>query len=593
LEYRGYDSAGVAFEPLQGDNSGRIEVVKTLGGVAALQQRLDTLVDTEATTAIGHNRWATHGVPSEVNAHPHTNSDNTIAVVHNGVIENHGYLREELEDNGYTFRSQTDTEVIPHLIDLCLRDGLDPDEAFQTAVGRLQGAYAILAVMGQQPGVMYAARKASPLVLGVNGEEHFAASDPSVWFDHTKQLVEMGNDEIARLSPDGYRIRAPHGDVTRPPKTLTGEFELAERRDFPHWMLQEIHEQPQVVRAAISGRVFPEQNMIKLGGLESPEVRERLRQTERLLIVACGSSYHAGLIGERLIEEIAGVPVEVQDASEFNYRDEPIGHNTAVLAISQSGETADTNAAVEKANKKGLLTLGINNSPGSTLDEITDAGVHCRAGKETSVASTKAFVSQVLTLAEIALVLGRNNNPDQQHIMQELTALPEQIEAILADTSAIEAAAEKYAGSRDFLYMGRGYEYPTALEGALKLKEISYIHAEGYSAGAMKHGPLALIDEDFPTLAIATDTDSPAYGKTLSNIQEVKARSGPVLALATEGNPDIEKLVDDVLFVPKTTEQLQPILNTVVLQLLAYHVAVKKGLNVDQPRNLAKSVTVE
>ncbi len=587
LEYRGYDSMGIA---VVNADTQELDVFKSLGGVSALNAGLES-IDYPVTTAIGHTRWATHGKPSTANAHPHINGDGTIAIVHNGVIENHAWLRRELEDNGYEFRSQTDTEVIPHLLDMYVREGKEPEEAFALTIGRLTGAYAVLAVLKDQPDTLYAAKLGSPLVLGVNGGEHFASSDPSVWIANTKKAIRMEDNDIATLSTDGYHLLTPAGKVTRVPEILSDDFQQAELGTFPHWMLKEIHDQPEAIRAATSGRIFAEENLVKLGGLDSPEIREKLRQTERLIITACGTSYHAGLIGERLIEEIAGIPVEVQLASEFQYKKEPISHDTAVLAISQSGETADTIAAINKANNLGLLTLGINNTPGSTIDNVTRAGIHCRAGKEVSVASTKAFTSQVIALAEIALHLGRHSNAEQHPLMQELSTLPSKVEAILQDTSQIQVAAQKYAKHRSFLFVGRGYEYPSALEGALKLKEISYIHAEGQSAGEMKHGTLALIDEDFPTFAIATNSQT--YEKTISNIQEIKSRSGPVLALASEGNVDITSIVDDVLYVPSTIEQLQPVLNAVVMQLFAYHVAVARGYNVDRPRNLAKSVTVE
>lgn len=593
LEYRGYDSMGIAFPSTDLSQPRKLEVYKSLSGVAGLDSELKS-DDHQATTAIGHTRWATHGQPSIPNAHPQTNKLRTVALVHNGVIENHDVLRKELEYNGYTFSSDTDTEVIPHLIDLYLEEGQEPDEAFTTTVGRLSGAYAVLACIAREPNTIYAAKLGSPLVLGVNGGEHFASSDAMVWSDKTKKAVFLDDYEIARLSTDGYKSWSIQGyDTTRQPQELSDEYQQAEKGDFPYWMLKEINDQPQTVRAATSGRVHPAENLVKLGGLEDPEIREKLRQTERIVIVACGTSFHAGLIGERLIEEVAGIPVEVQLASEFRYRSEPLTPNTAVLAISQSGETADTRAAVEKANDLGLLSLGINNSPGSTIDRITKAGVHCRAGKEVSVASTKAFTSQVTILAEIALALSKNSNELQRPLMKELAVLPAKIEQILNNTSAIEAAAKKYADDKysGFFFIGRGYEHPSAMEGALKLKEISYIPAEGYAAGELKHGPIALIDESRATFAIATD--SPFYDKTLSNIEEVKARKGPVIALATEGNKDIKDTVDDVLYVPASLEQTQPILNAIVMQLFAYYVAVEKGLNVDRPRNLAKSVTVE
>ena len=590
LEYRGYDSVGLAYFAI---DSPRLEVVKSLGGVSALVASL-TPEAAKATTALGHTRWATHGAVTIANAHPQVNTDETIAVVHNGTIENHDLLRRELKSLGYDFLSETDTEVIPHLLDHYLRGGQEPDEAFTNTIKRLEGAYAILGHFAVQPDTIYAARLSSPLVLGVRGDEYFAASAQQVIIPHTRWVTFMDDYEVARLSPDDkYRTWHFQGrDTTRPPKELSDEYEAAELGDFPYFMLKEIYEGPQTVRAATSGRVRPEESIVKLGGLEDkPEVVEKIRQIERLVIVACGTSYHAGLIGERLIEQVAGIPVDVQLASEFQYRDEPLAPNTAVLAISQSGETADTIGAVNKANKLGLLTLGVNNSPGSTIDRITDAGVYCRAGTEISVASTKAFISQVTVLAEVALALSQESTTLKRPLMEELVAMPAKIEHILKDAPTIEAAAKKYATARNFLYIGRGYEYASAMEGALKLKEISYIHAEGCGAGEMKHGTLALIDEEFPTFAIATNGS--VYEKTLSNIEEIKARKGPVIALATEGNGTIRGIVDDVLYVPATLEQTQPILNAIVMQLFAYYVAIEKGFNVDRPRNLAKSVTVE
>lgn len=589
IDYRGYDSAGIAFPDPE---SPRLKVYKSLGRVTGLVGDIEP-VDHVASTAIGHTRWATHGGVTIPNSHPHTNEDSTIAVVHNGIITNHESLRRELMVNGYSFNSETDTEVIPHLFDKYLKEGLEPEEAFAQTMSDLQGEYAVLAVRAEEPDKILAAKLGGPLILGVNGHEHFASSDARAWVANTKKAIYLEDEEMAVLSTDGYRVRSLHGkNIKRPPEILSDEdFKRAELGHHPHWMIKEIMEQPETVRNATRGRIRPEQGVVKLGGLEDPEIREKLRQTERLIIVACGTSYHAGLIGEMLIEEVAGLPVEVKLASEFLTRAEPISRNAAVLAISQSGETADTISAIKKSNQLGLLTLGINNTSGSTIDKITQAGVHCRAGEEKSVASTKAFTSQVTALAEIALHLNRDGGELQRPLMEELVALPEKIEQILENAAVIEAAAKKYAEYKNFLYVGRGYDHPTALEGALKLKEISYVHAEGASAGEMKHGTLALIDDNFPTFAIATN--SSVYEKVVSNIQEIKARGGPVVALVTESNESINDLADDVLYVPQSLEQTQPVLNAVVMQLFAYYVAVEKGLDVDRPRNLAKSVTVE
>lgn len=589
LENRGYDSAGIAY-PVPGG----LEVVKALkdfGGVGYLKDH-PKITENEATTSIGHTRWATHGKKTIPNSHPHTNQDNTIAVVHNGIIENHSKIRSELEYDGYRFSSETDTEVIPHLLDRYLKETGSPDEAFQKTVARLAGSYAILALFSDSPDALYAAKLSSPLVLGVNGGEHFAASTPNVITDKTKKFILLEDKEIAKISTDGYRSwhLESGSETTRKPTLIEDVNEKAELGDFPHFMLKEIYDAPQTVLDATRGRVREEENTVKLGGLE--DYKEQLRRTERIVIAACGTSYHAGLIGQRMIEEIAGIPVEVHLASEFKYKNEPASdeRETALIAISQSGETADTIEAIKKAREQGMLALGINNTPSSTIDRMTDAGVHCNAGEERSVASTKAFISQVAVLAEVAMAL--RSHPNQPHpLKDELLVLPDKINKILQDTSIIENVAKKYAHSKNFLYIGRGYEYASAMEGALKLKEISYINANGLAAGEMKHGTIALIDEDFPSFAIATD--GPLYEKTLSNIQEIKASNGPVIVLANEGNSEISQLADDVLYVPKSLEPTQPILNGIAMQLFAYYVAVEKGLDVDRPRNLAKSVTVE
>lgn len=585
LEYRGYDSAGIAYP---GENS--LEILKCIGPPSGLDQHIPEN-DKEISTAIGHNRWATHGGVSILNTHPHANEAGTIAVVHNGTIENHSELRKELIELGYNFTSETDTEVIPHLIDSLYRKQGEPEAAITEAVNKLVGAYAVLALFKDFPEAIYAASKGSPLVLGVNGGEHFAGSNQRAFNGITKKLVPLEDEEVAELSTGGYKIwHSKKGtDIRRKPTESDYKAESTSLEEFPHYMLKEIYDAPETVRAAIAGRVQPKEGLVKLGGLE--DVKEQLKESQKIVIVACGTSYHAGLIGERLIEDIAEMPVDVQLASEFKYRNEPLERDTAVIAISQSGETADTIAAINKAREYGLLALGVNNSPGSTLDRITEAGVHCRAGQEISVASTKAFISQVAVLSEIALALSKRGNTLHRPLMNELAVLPDKIEKILQDTTEVQNIAKKYAHSKNFLYIGRGYEHANAREGALKLKEISYIHAEGIEAGEMKHGTLALIDEEFPTMAIATD--SPTYDKLISNIEEIKARKGPLIALASEGNYGISELADDVLYVPKSLEQTQSVLNAIIMQLFAYYVAVEKGLDVDKPRNLAKSVTVE
>jgi len=583
LEYRGYDSAGIAY--LDGGNCA---VIKQVGRVEKLQRELPGI---DTGMAIGHTRWATHGAPTITNAHPHYNQDKSICVVHNGIIENHAQIKSMLEKQGYRFRTQTDTEVIPHLIDFNLKKTKSFEKAFETTLQELRGAYAIVAISSKEPGTMYAARLSSPLILGIGRDEFILASDPTAVMEHTKDVVYIDDHEMLVVEKDKYKIRNIKRSraVKRLAEKLDFDFEQAQLGDYPNFMLKEIHEAPQTIRSATLGRVQPQTNTVKLGGLET--VVNQLKFIDRIVIVACGTSYYAGLVGEYLIEEIAGVPVEVQLASEFKYRSEPFSRSTAVLAISQSGETADTIAALKKVEDYGALRLGVVNAVGSTIARLTDAGVYCHAGPEQAVASTKAFIAQVTVLTLIALHLSDGSTKLFKPLLKELDALPKKAEAVLAQAEKIKKLAEKYSDYHDFLYIGRGYGYPCALEGALKLKEISYIHAEGYAAGEMKHGPLAMIDKQFATLAIAPN-DS-LLEKTYSNIQEIKARSGPVLAIATTGNKQIGKLADDVIYIPDTMEQLQPLLVAIVLQLFSYYAAVKKGKNVDRPRNLAKSVTVE
>lgn len=587
LEYRGYDSAGIAFL----DSKHAAHVVKQVGQVKNLYESDEPLPEDGIALAIGHTRWATHGLPNVKNAHPHFNADKSIFVVHNGIIENAPEIRAKLEKAGYTFVSQTDTEVIPHLIDFHHKKAKNFTKAFEKALQELQGAYAIAAMTSEHPDTLYAARLSSPLVVGVGDEELIVASDPAAIVEHMRQVVYLEDHEMVTLTKDGYAIKNVRQAkaVERKAELLEAGPEQAKRGNFEHFMLKEMHEVPDAIRAAIRGRVRVESNTVKLGGLADVEMR--LKEIDRIIIVACGTSYYAGLVGEYLIEQIAGIPVEVQLASEFKYRDEPLTQRTAVLAISQSGETADTIAALKKVEDYGILRLGIVNAVGSTIARLTDAGVYCHAGPEQAVASTKAFVSQVTVLSLIALNLCQNASKHFTPVLRALTELPEQAEVILTQSDAIKKIAKKYAKERDFLYIGRGYGFPCALEGALKLKEISYIHAEGYAAGEMKHGPLAMIDEHFPTFAVATE--SPLLEKTYSNIEEIKARKGRVIAVATEGNSHIKKLVEDVIYIPPCIEQTQPQLVALVMQLFSYYVAVEKGFNVDRPRNLAKSVTVE
>ena len=586
LEYRGYDSAGVSTII-----DGQAVTTKQVGRVEALRKELEDLPVDNTHLAVGHTRWATHGAPSVKNAHPHFNTDQTIFVVHNGIIENYQELRDHLKSVGYTFVSETDTEVIPHLIDHNLTKYPTFKEAFQKTIEELDGAYAIAAIYAKEPDYLYVARLSSPLVVGVGDGEHFIASDATAIMDRTKKVIYLDDYEIARIGKDDVEIHNIQKtiQVQREAEMLDFDSEKAALGDYPNFMLKEIFEGPQTVQSATRGRIRGDINTVTLGGLD--EVAAQLRYIDRIVIIACGTSYYAGLVGEYLIEEVAGIPVEVQLASEFKYRNEPFSRSTALIAISQSGETADTIAALKKVEDFGVLRLGIVNAVGSTIARMTDAGVYCHAGPEQSVASTKAFIAQVTVLTEIALHLSQGRTPLYRPLMQELLALPDKMKELLAEAPEIEKVALKYKDYTDFLYIGRKYGFPCALEGALKLKEISYIHAEGYSGGEMKHGPIAMIDEEFPTFAIAP-TDE-LLEKTVSNMEEIKARKGKVVAIATKGNKSVAKVADDVIYIPDTLEQTQPLLVAVVIQLFSYYIAMAKELNVDRPRNLAKSVTVE
>ena len=585
LEYRGYDSAGITLV----DDSGS-KVFKQVGRVSGLIKEVAGQ-DLKAHLVMGHTRWATHGGVTVQNAHPQANNDQTIFVVHNGIIENFAEIRQQLETEGYHFGSQTDTEVVPNLIDYYLKQLPSFEDAFKAALNDVRGAYSIVAVTTKEPETLYAARLSSPLVIGVGKGEHILASDPSAIMEHTKKVIYLEDYDVAVITKDKVNIHnLKQGKQTEPEAELLDfDNERAVLGDFPNFMLKEIFEAPATIKTATLGRIRPDTGTVKLGGLET--VLRQLKHIERVVIVACGTSFYAGLVGEYLIEELAGIPVEVHLASEFKYRDEPFSRSTVLLAISQSGETADTIAALNKVEDYGVLRLGIVNTVGSTIARMTDAGVYCHAGPEQAVASTKAFIAQVSVLSLIALHLSDGKHPQFKPLLAELAKLPDKAQAVLDKADDIKKIAEKYGDYRDFLFIGRHNAFPSALEGALKLKEISYLHAEGYAAGEMKHGPLAMIDKDFPTFAIATD--SPLLEKTCSNIQEIRARGGPVVALATEGNKDIKELCDDVIFLPETQEELQPILHAIATQLFAYHIAMKRGYDVDRPRNLAKSVTVE
>ncbi len=584
LEYRGYDSAGVAI--LEHD---RATVIKRSGAVsyleaAALKEHL------RGISGIAHTRWATHGVPSEQNAHPHVDCEGRVAVVHNGIIENYVELKNELIKKGHTFTSETDTEVIPHLIEESMRGGKSFRDALYETLHVIRGAYALVVVDAERPQVIYATRVSSPLVIGVGENEHIVASDPSALLDITQNVIYLKDGDVAEIDAGRLTIT----DLAQKPQfsqvtKLEWTIEQAQRGDYAHFMLKEIFEGPDVIRAALRGRLRAEDGFVKLGGLE--QVRTRLNKVNRILILACGTSYYAGLVGEYLFESIARIPTEVQLASEFRYRDEPLAEGTVVIAISQSGETADTLAALRKAKQQKLLTLGVVNVVGSTIARETDAGVYNHAGPEIGVASTKAFLSQLSVLTLMALYFANGRMKEHRELMKELAFIPEKVETILKQAKEIENLAEKYLQYDNALFLGRGYNYPAALEGALKLKEISYVHAEGYSAGEMKHGPIALITPDFPTIAIAPANS--VFEKMVSSIQEIKARSGRVLAVGTDGDTRLFGIADDIIFIPKTVEPLEPFLAMVPLQLFAYYVGIKKGFNVDKPRNLAKSVTVE
>ncbi len=584
LEYRGYDSAGIAVV-----ESGIIKVTKAVGRIAALEKKLSA--GGKATVGISHTRWATHGEPTENNAHPHLSEDGKIALVHNGIIENYQEIKGQLLAAGHHFKSETDTEVLAHLIGKLYAGNLL--EAVQAALSEVRGAYGIAVIHADEPERIVAARMGSPLIFGVGKDEFFVASDASAFIGYTNKVIYLNDGEIVDIKVGGYKLY----DMEKNPidgslSEIEWTLEESERGGYEHFMLKEIMEQPEVIRNSTRGRILLEDGDVKLGGLE--EVRERLREIDRIIIIACGTARYAGMVGEYIFEEYAGIPVEVEYASEFRYRKPIIDERTIVLAVSQSGETVDTLAAIREAKKKGALTLGIVNAVGSTIARETDAGVYNHAGPEIAVASTKAFTSQLTVMVLIAVMLGRQRGMSQvmgTKILTELINLPELLSTVLKDTKQIEALANRYKDYDHFMYLGRKYCFPLAEEGALKLKEISYIHAEGYASGEMKHGPIALIDKNFPTFAIIPE-DS-VYEKNISNIEEIKARSGNVIAITTEGAKEAARVADDVIYIPKTLEMLTPLLAVAPLQLFAYYVAVAKGLDVDKPRNLAKSVTVE
>ncbi len=587
LEYRGYDSAGIAVQI--GD---RLEMRKAAGKIRVLEERLNGN-GVVGTTGIAHTRWATHGEPNDVNAHPHTDCTGRLALVHNGIIENFGVLKSALLAEGHKFTTETDTEVLAHLIEKHMRRGLKLEQAVGAALRTVEGTYGIAVVSADEPGVIVGARNGSPLVVGIADGEYFLASDVAPIVEHTRQVVYLDDGEMAVMSRAGFRTATiEHEPIDKQVHEVDWDLAQIEKGGFDHFMLKEIVEQPESVRNSMRGRLQTAEGLARLGGLNLTP--EEMRDIRRIIIIGCGTSWHAGLIGEYMLEEYARIPVEVEYASEFRYRNPIVDEGTMVLVISQSGETIDTLAAMREAQRKGARARGIVNVVGSTIARESDGGVYIHAGPEIGVASTKAFTSQVTVLSLLTLVLGRQRAMSLETgvtIARALEAIPSQIERILERDDAVRKVADLHAGHNNFIYLGRGYNFPVALEGALKLKEISYIHAEGYPAAEMKHGPIALIDEQMPVVFICTR--DAAYEKVMNNMMEVRARRGHIVAVATEGDDDVVRLADHVIYVPQTVPALQPILSVVPLQLLAYHVAVARGCDVDQPRNLAKSVTVE
>lgn len=589
LEYRGYDSAGIALI----DNN-QLNIYKKAGKVKELE---DFSVDKNlsGTIGMGHTRWATHGAPSDRNSHPHTSQKGNLSIIHNGIIENYATLKEELAARGHSFSSDTDTEVLVHLIEEIYQNGnVELTEAVRLALNEVTGAYAIVIMDEENPDQLIAARKGSPMVIGVGQGEYFIASDATPIIEYTKNVIYLNDNEIAFLKRDALEIKRLDNVIQTPYiQELELKLEMLEKGGYEHFMLKEIYEQPRSIRDCMRGRIYPEEGKVQLGGIK--EFADKLKNIDRIIVVACGTSWHAGLVGEYLIEEYARIPVEVEYASEFRYRNPIITEKDVVIAISQSGETADTMAAIEMAKEKGATIFGICNVVGASIPRITHAGVYTHAGPEIGVASTKAFTAQVTVLTLMAFYMaqqkGTLNNSKLTELLTELDCIPDKIQTALQSNESIQEIAAKFKDARNCLFLGRGSGFPVALEGALKLKEISYIHAEGYPAAEMKHGPIALIDEEMPVVFIATKNSS--YEKVISNIQEVKARKGQVIAIVTEGDAEVKKMADYCIEIPDASEAFLPLLATIPLQLLSYHIAVMRGCNVDQPRNLAKSVTVE
>lgn len=592
LEYRGYDSAGVVLW-----DGADLKLSKTKGKVTDLEARVAAEITTNGTIGMGHTRWATHGVPNDVNSHPHVSNSGELVIIHNGIIENYEPLKKELIKRGYVFKSDTDTEVLVNLIeDVQKQENLKLGKAVQKALNQVVGAYAIAVFDKKKPNEIVVARLGSPLAIGIGEDEYFIASDASPFIEYTSNAIYLEDEEMAIIRLDKpMKVRKIKDDSLVDPyiQELQMNLEQIEKGGYDHFMLKEIYEQPSVIKDTYRGRLLANKGIIQMAGVE--DNIEKFLNANRILIVACGTSWHAGLVAEYVLEEFARIPVEVEYASEFRYRNPIIYPNDVVIAISQSGETADTLAAIKLAKEKGAFVFGVCNVVGSSISRETHAGAYTHAGPEIGVASTKAFTTQITILTLIALRLakakGTMNNSDYQRYLLELELIPEKVEEALTTNDMAKTIAEIYKDAPNCLYLGRGYNFPVALEGALKLKEISYIHAEGYPAAEMKHGPIALIDEQMPVVVIAPKQNH--YDKVVSNIQEIKARSGKIIAVVTKGDTQVKELADHVIEVPDTAEALTPLLATIPLQLLSYHIAVLRNCNVDQPRNLAKSVTVE
>ncbi len=592
LEYRGYDSAGIAL--FDGTD---LKVSKTKGKVLDLENRVASEISTNAKLGIGHTRWATHGVPNDINAHPHYSNSGNLVIIHNGIIENYDSLKKELIARGYTFKSDTDTEVLINLIeDVKLKENVKLGKAVQIALNQVIGAYSIAVFDKNKPDEIVIARLGSPLAVGIGEDEFFIASDASPFIEYTKNAVYLEDEEMAIIRINkGIKIRKIKDDtlVDLYVQELQMNLEQIEKGGYEHFMLKEIHEQPNAIRDTYRGRLLVKEGIIRMAGVD--DNMEKFLNANRIVIVACGTSWHAGLVAEYIFEDLARIPVEVEYASEFRYRNPVITSNDVVIAISQSGETADTLAAIKLAKANGAFVFGVCNVVGSSIARETNAGAYTHAGPEIGVASTKAFTTQITVLTLIALKLakakGSISNSDYRYHLQELELIPEKVAKALQSDEHIKEVADIYKDARNCLYLGRGYNFPVALEGALKLKEISYIHAEGYPAAEMKHGPIALIDEQMPVIVVATKKGH--YEKVVSNIQEIKSRKGKIIGIVTEGDVHVQELADHIIEVPETLEPLSPLLTTIPLQLLSYHIAVMLGKNVDQPRNLAKSVTVE